>query len=250
MKEIKNKIILISLLLINACAVSTQPVVKEINKKDIISTKPSNSPAPMISVKPSPEIKTEESISPEKDPELNPQSSVNASSIPTPSPTDDRSTSASYTTPSNSDYENGRPTPPPYTIPKATKYENYPVEEGLQRAFINLIFKDEYKVRFDSKKKEFYSLIGSDLTNINNLINEYSITIIGSVRGDHTEEELSKIEKESEEFWGVDVANRASIYDMLTEDNVEINVKELIEKLRLDPLVRTANQGGGLGTTA
>jgi hypothetical protein len=187
----------------------------------------SNAPSPLPTVTPSPE-ETSSSSGTSSTPVVSPTPSPIPISTPSPSgtpwPTGDRGT------------------------PKPRFDQAYPVTEGIRKTDMSVFFKDPAKIRYKTELKEFISLAGADVTNINNLMKQYSIKIVVSdaVYG-KTEEQLEKEEKESEAFFGVDFPNSASIYNLYAK--TPINVKEFIEALRMDPSVLSANEEGIGGTT-
>src|SRR5690606_31546501 len=88
---------------------------------------------------------------------------------------------------------------------------NDPVPEGLNEGSVSLIFKDEYKVRYDREIKVFKSLTGADVSNINNPINSHNIEkVVGYF--DISEEQAEKDEKDIEKYYGYDAVNQLSSY--------------------------------------
>lgn len=216
--------------------VEQQPVVKP-ETKDIKAQQSGNATEPV----------------PSATPEATP-----VPSTPTVQPTETNDTSSSPTPlvpqppfpPDQIEYkiDTNTYTPPFSGIPKPSFSRNDPVSEGIRDANINIFFKDPPMIRYDFNKNVFISKAGADVTNINNIMNEYKqpkvhpfYDAIGK-----TEEQLTQDEKESEAFFGVDMPNAGSIYDFKVKNT---NVKELIEKIRKDPNVLSANENGK-GTTA
>ena len=119
---------------------------------------------------------------------------------------------------------------PPYSVA-------YTVPDNVREGTISLIFKDEYKVRYNKEKKIFYSLLGNDLSNINKIMSEYKIDSTFFSR-QITEEQAEIEEKRAEVKYGYDEFNALSAYFIEVKD---INVKEFVEKIRKDYLVRECN---------
>ena len=166
------------------------------------------------------------------------------SPLPTSTPTPEETSNSSEVKPSPIPSPSATPWPTgDRGTPKPRFDINKPVEEGVRKGYIDVFFKDTAKIRYKTDTKEFISLAGADVANINKLFKQYSIkTWLSDAVYGKTEEELEKKEKESEAFFGVDFPNEASIYPLYTE--TPINVKEFIEALRLDPSVLSTNENG------
>ncbi|MFN8673687.1 MAG: hypothetical protein U0457_16605 [Candidatus Sericytochromatia bacterium] len=128
-----------------------------------------------------------------------------------------------------------------YSTPNPNPYStNFPIMEGLQTGVINLIFKDEYKIRYNFEKKEFYSLLCSiNTSEVNKIINSFSsITQILGGLGSMSEEKAREEELSLEANYNYDVINKGSSYYIYIK---ELNAKELIESLRKLEYVRESN---------
>ncbi|MFN8576945.1 MAG: hypothetical protein U0354_08805 [Candidatus Sericytochromatia bacterium] len=143
---------------------------------------------------------------------------------------------------------------------KTTKKENTPtnknivlkpqiseqrtVTEGLRKADIMIVFKDNEKIRFNFNENKFYSLKNTDVSKLNSIIKEYKIRMIEphDTAIGKSEEELETQEKNNEKTTGGEYPNAGSIYYISTE---EINVKEFIEKLRKENCVLSINERDG-----
>jgi hypothetical protein len=114
--------------------------------------------------------------------------------------------------------------------------------------FISLHFKEDYRVRFDKEKKEFFSRTGADTSSVNNLFKEYNVTEIYDDLQSQTEEQADALyEEELNTPWGstwVPPSNSASSFTIAV--NVEI-FKEFTEKLRKEPLVREVGENAETG---
>ena len=180
------------------------------------------------------------------------------SPLPIPSPEETSSSSSSNPTPIPSG-----PCPPecgggtiinlnsprPSISPAGPRFDDVkPVAEGVRTASISLFFKDPAKIRYKTDIKEFISLAGADVTNINKLIKQYNISVLvfDDAKG-KTEEQLAEEERKEEALSGLDRPNKASRYGLSTE--TPINVKEFIEAFRLDPSVLSANEDAVGGTS-
>lgn len=122
-----------------------------------------------------------------------------------------------------------------------------PVKEGIYSGQIELIFEDSYKIRQKNNSLEFTSLTNIDVSEVNNLINEYNVSrILGS---------LSSTEEEAERDYNMllksdptgHAFNVLSYYRLTVN---EINVKEFIDKLRTISYVREANFDYTLGAVS
>ncbi len=171
------------------------------------------------------------------------------SPLPTSTPTPEETSSSSEVKPSLILFPSATPWPTgDRGTPKPRFDINKPVEEGVRIAYMSVVFKDPAKIRYKPDIKEFISLSGADVTNINKLFKQYYIkTWLHDSTYGKTEEQLEKEEKESEAFFGVDFPNDASIYSFDAE--TPINVKEFIEAFRLDPSVLSANEDAVGGTS-
>ena len=196
---------------------SVVPVVVEPIKDGIGKVQqagePSNAPSPLPTATPSPEETS--------------NSSGSSSVTPTPSATPKSGTTGSFPAPTFSDVK--------------------PVKEGIRTTSMSVFFKDPAKIRYKTEINEFVSLAGANVTNINNLIKKYDITVYipDSAKG-KTEEQLEAQEKREESLSGADIPNKGSIYYIYAY--TPINIKEFIEALRLDPSVLSANEEGYGGT--
>ena len=113
---------------------------------------------------------------------------------------------------------------------------------GVTSGRIELIFRDEYRIRYDFNKRIFISLVGKDISSINNLIAEYKITNIIGYLGSKTEEKALEIELRLEKEYGYDERNDGSSYDLYVKD---INILEFINKMRANEFVRMCNYNNG-----
>lgn len=207
------------------------------------------STSPSVSIKPvepqkssTPEIK--ETVPPEKDGSAITQQIGDAQNVPSPSPSPTAVVSPRPTVspelkppctagpglpckPEPSPKYN----PPPYSTSK-------PVSPNMRSGYVNITFKDEFKVRYNKEQKLFISQIGQDTTIINNLMKEYQIKQVGDFLGSITQEQADEQERISEANSDYDQPNRGSQYILLVEN---INVKEFVDRLRTSSLVREAN---------
>ncbi|MFN8673688.1 MAG: hypothetical protein U0457_16610 [Candidatus Sericytochromatia bacterium] len=120
-----------------------------------------------------------------------------------------------------------------------------PTPDGLQTGDVELIFKDEYKIRYNLPKNEFYSLICSvNTSELNKIIKNYSnINIIDShlnLSEEKAREDELSLEKEQQN----DYSNSKSIYTLVIKD---VNAKELVESLRKLEYVRESNLSPVIG---
>lgn len=116
------------------------------------------------------------------------------------------------------------------------------VNEGIRNSHITVFFKSDNKIRAGNfEKKEFKSLSGYDITNINEIMKSYNVRTLETTDSalTKTEAQLEYEKKESELVYGSYYPNKADIFYISVEHT---NIKELIDKLRSDSNVLSANE--------
>lgn len=173
------------------------------------------------------------------------------SSIPVPTPSTTPKPLAEGAEPSNSSFTS---TPAMTSFSKDMIPSYYPGKKledpykanttpsGVTSGRIELIFRDEYRIRYDFNKRIFISLVGKDVSYINSLMSEYKITNIIGYLGSKTEEKALEIELRLEKEYGYDERNDGSSYDLYVKD---INILEFINKMRANEFVRRCNYNNG-----
>ncbi|MFN8670729.1 MAG: hypothetical protein U0457_01440 [Candidatus Sericytochromatia bacterium] len=130
---------------------------------------------------------------------------------------------------------------------------NYPYIEEKTKGVINIIFKDEFQIRYFSYKTGFVSKIGENLKFLNDLIVNkkiefYSGTDMSNPKdemGNYVTEEIlekkaleDKINSEKVTGDGYYSPNRLSFYKVVFKD---ITLKEILEPLRKEKYILSSN---------
>ncbi|MFN8576947.1 MAG: hypothetical protein U0354_08820 [Candidatus Sericytochromatia bacterium] len=118
-------------------------------------------------------------------------------------------------------------------------YFEKPTPEGNEGDFY-LLFKDEYKIRYNETKKEFYSLLGYDTKSINEILINKNIRV-RVVNTIFTEEEMDEMEQVRQASESGDVSHLGSRYRIETQNISNI---EIVNKMRANPYVRQFNYEG------
>ena len=112
---------------------------------------------------------------------------------------------------------------------------------------IRISFVEEYKIRYNKEKKEFYSLLNIDLLKFNNLIKNYKIEIFPAIEEKYYtyfEEIENRIRKENISY---DFVSITLTYSFKLENKED--VKDFILKIRNFNFIRDCNNISELGTT-
>jgi hypothetical protein len=127
-----------------------------------------------------------------------------------------------------------------YPVPPPQPYSyTYNIPSGILTGTISLRFKDEYMIRYDKEKKQFYSKAckSSEKTEeLNKIIYKYNV-IVSNYRNT-SEEEARVLELEMEQVYNSDIHNELSSYTLSIQ---EVNATLLIGELRKLLVVRDAN---------
>jgi hypothetical protein len=254
-----KKIILLSLL-ISGCSPMVQPNILisdnkvKVEDKKVIGVNPSVTPTIMQSEKP---VELVQTPKPEPTVDININDSlknINASNSPLPSPTP--------SVPSSSD---------PKTFPTDPKYGQGGVIDGstsgrfgyidtsepipklqvigvIDSGYVNLIFKDSYKIRYNKQENKFYSDTGYDTSNINKIIRDFEVkNIVNFLYLYKTQEEADIQEKYYEKGTTRDIPNDAS-RNRLILLNKDMGL--LVTLLRQDECVRASLTNIGIPPSA
>ncbi len=133
-------------------------------------------------------------------------------------------------------------------------------DSSTTKGFINLTFKDDYKVRLknydingdftllNDKDTIFMSLTGENVDSINNIIKRYKISYLDGHQSLCTEEKASADKKSFDLSYGSDNPNYLSQYFIkikkdINNENImkSEEIRNLIVELRNNPLVRECN---------
>jgi hypothetical protein len=246
-KQVKKIICLLVSALVMSCSQVNVPITQDTKSTDkptptqsvVVSNQVKNDTKVVSEVKP--EIKV--SVTPTPIQTLDPtnynSSAIDKNVIPTPSPSINPITNptvipTSQPSPVKSGYSVLIPAVMPSPEIKKDPYIDAKPIPGFYNGWLFLIFKDDYRIRYDVTKKEFYSLAGYDIKSINQLLISDNIRISPS-NSVWTEEKMNEFEKMSQQYYSYDYPHEGSIYTLEIKDNL---LNELGEKLKSTNYVR------------